>query len=242
MAMSPTVQVLSDHMIGSEVKGSRWRPSAADIWTYAFTFGPGLLLLAVIGLQSRVPIPVLMKDPLAVVPLTQSCCHFYYGFISNLGVMLWTAAAAVCLFASLLLVGRTRRSVDATFLCVAGVFTGWLALDDLFMIHEDVLPSFGVPQLVTYTAYAAIAASYFLYAWRQILAFRPVLMALALALLGTSVLIDIFWHSDRAVRVFVEDGAKFLGILAWASFHFTIALETITTSLATSRVVASQPS
>ena len=99
--MSSSVQVLTDHMMTSKVKGPRWRPSAADIWTYALTFGPGILLLAVVGLQSRVPIPVLMKDPLAVVPLTQTCCHFYYGFISNLGVMLWTAAAAVCLVASL---------------------------------------------------------------------------------------------------------------------------------------------
>ena len=92
--MSQSVQVFTDHIIASKVKGSRWRPAAADIWTYALTFGPGLLLLAVIGLQTRVHI-LLMKDPLAVVPLTQSCCHFYYGFISNLGVMLWTAAAAV---------------------------------------------------------------------------------------------------------------------------------------------------
>jgi hypothetical protein len=111
------------------------------------------------------------------------------------------------------------------------------------MIHEHVLPLFGVPQLVTYAAYAGLAALYFLLSWRQILAFRPALMALALALLGTSVLIDIFWHSERAVRVFLEDGAKFLGILAWTSFHFTIALETMKASVATPRVVfASQPS
>ena len=167
---------------------------------------------------------------LAVVPLTQSCCHFYYGFISNLGVMLWTAAAAVCLFASfasLLLFRTNRRSEDAEFLAAAGVFTGWLALDDLFMIHEDVLPWFGVPQIVTYGAYAAITALYFLYAWRQILAFRPVLMA----------------HSERAVRVFLEDGTKFLGILAWTSFHVAIALETMRISVAAPRgVFASQAS
>ena len=199
--MSQSVQVLTDHMMASKVKGSRWRPTTADIWTYALTFGPGILLLAVVGLQSRVPIPVLMKDPLAVVPLTQTCCHFYYGFISNLGVMLWTAAAAVCLFASLLLFRANRRSEDATFLLAAGVFTGWLALDDLFMIHEDVLPWFGVPQVVTYGAYAAIAALYFLYSWRQILAFRPVLMALALALLGTQ-------RSGRRPRPFRERASR----------------------------------
>ena len=146
-------------------------------------------------------------------------------------------------FASLLQFRTNRRSEDATFLAAAGVFTGWLALDDLFMIHEDVLPWFGVSQIVTYGAYAAMAALYFLYAWRQILAFRPLLMAVALALLGSSVLIDVFWHSESAVRVFLEDGTKFLGILAWTSFHFTIALETMGRSVAMPRgVFASQAS
>jgi hypothetical protein len=241
--MSPIVQVVADHLINGKAKGLHWRPSAADVWTYALTFGPGVLLLAVVGLQTRVPIPVLMKDPLAVVPLTTSCCSFYYGFISNLGVMLWTAAAAICLFASLLLFNRDHRSDDAIFLAAAGVFTGWLALDDLFMIHEDVLPLFGVPQLVTYAAYAGLAALYFLLSWRQILAFRPALMALALALLGTSVLIDIFVKSESALHVFVEDGTKFLGILAWASFHLGVAVETIKASVAAPRgIFVSRPS
>lgn len=217
--------VNTDRRTEPDVVESRWRPSRADVWTYLLTFGPGVLLLAAVALQTRVPIPVLMKDPLAVVPLTKTCCHFYYGLVSNLGVMLWSAGAAICLFACVLLLVLSRRGPDVVFLGAAGVFTGWLGLDDLFMIHEDVLPFFGVPQFVTYAAYAAAVALYFAVFWRQIFAHRPMLMALALLLLGASVVIDVVWHTDRAARVFIEDGAKFLGILAWNGFHVTAALK-----------------
>jgi hypothetical protein len=123
---------------------------------------------------------------------------------------------------------------------VAGLFTGWLCLDDLFMVHEDVLPLFGVPQPATYAAYASFAALYFALAWRHILAARPVLMLLALALLGTSVAIDIIATSESPLHVMTEDGSKFLGILAWTGFHVTAALDLAARSLTSMRVVTLQ--
>ena len=203
------------------------RPTAADVWVYSLTFGPGLLLLAAVWLQTRVPVPVLMKDPLAVAHEAKTCCHFYYGLVSNLGIMIWSAGAAVSLFAALLLFFADRPRAEMMFFTAAAAFTSWLALDDLFMIHEDVLPQLGVPEAVTYGLYAAAAAGYFLLSWRAILASRPALMASALVLLGTSVAIDVLVHSENTFRVFVEDGAKFLGILAWMSFHLTAALQII---------------
>lgn len=203
----------------------RWRMVPRDAWIYALTFIPGLVLLAGIALQSRAPIVYLMKDPLTVVQLSKECCHVYYGLVSNLGIMVWTTAAAVCLFTALLLITLGRRGAEPLFLATAGLFTGWLALDDLFMIHEDVLPLFGVPQPLTYAAYAGAAALYLLLSWRQILRFRPCLMGLAMALLGASVAIDVLVHSESTMHVFIEDGAKFLGILAWTAFHVTAALD-----------------
>lgn len=204
-----------------------FKPTAMDVWVYSLTFGPGVLLLAAVWLQTRVPVPVLMKDPLAVAHEAKTCCHFYYGLVSNLGIMIWSAGAAVSLFAALLLFFADRPRAELQFFAAAAAFTSLLALDDLFMIHEDVLPQLGVPEAVTYGLYAAAAGGYFLLSWRAILALRPALMALALALLGMSVAIDVFFHSENMVRVFVEDGAKFLGISAWTSFHLTAALQVI---------------
>ncbi len=211
----------------SKIKRVGFRPVPADVWVYSLTFGPGLLLLAAVWLQTRVPIPVLMKDPLAVAHATKTCCHFYYGLVSNLGIMIWSAGAAVSLFAALLLFCADRPRAEMLFFTAAAAFTSWLALDDLFMIHEDVLPQLGEPEAITYGLYAAAAAGYFLLSWRAILASRRALMASAMVLLGTSVAIDVLVQSDSTVRVFVEDGAKLLGILAWTSFHVTAALQII---------------
>ena len=225
--MITIADVMTVHPNESKAKGIIFRPTAADVWVYSLTFGPGILLLAAVWFQTRVPVPVLMKDPLAVVQLTKICCHFYYGLVSNLGIMIWTAGAAVCVFASLVLFSKVRPQAEVIFFVAAAAFTGWLALDDLFMIHEDVLPQIGVPENITYAFYAGTAAAYFYFSWRSILASRPMLMASALALLGTSVAIDVLVHSESAVRVFAEDGAKLLGILAWTSFHVTAAFEII---------------
>jgi hypothetical protein len=216
---------------------SQWQFSTADAWVYALTFIPGLVVLAGVALQTRAPIIYLLKDPFTVVQLSNQCCHVYYGLVSNLGVMLWTTAAAVCLFTALLLVNLGRRGAEPIFLIAAGLFTGWLALDDFFMIHEDVLPLFGVPQPLTYAGYAGAAALYLLLSWRQILDSRPALMALAMALLGTSVVIDVLVHSESTLHVFMEDGAKFLGILAWTGFHVTAALDIATAAVMQPRVV-----
>jgi hypothetical protein len=151
--------------------------------------------------------------------------------------MLWTTGAAVCLFTALLLVSLDHRGAKPIFLAAAGLFTGWLALDDFFMIHEDVLPLFGVPQPLTYAGYAGAAALYLLLSWRQILNSRPLLMALAMALLGASVVIDVLVHSESTLHVFMEDGAKFLGILAWTSFHVTVALDLAAAALTQPRVI-----
>jgi hypothetical protein len=208
-------------------KPAGFTATAADVWVYSLTFGPGVLLLAAVWLQTRVPVSVLMKDPLAVVHETKTCCHFYYGLVSNLGIMIWTAGAAVSLFAALLLFCADRPKSEMLFFAAAAAFTTWLALDDLFMIHEDVLPQLGVPEAITYGLYGSAAAGYFLLSWRAILESRPMLMALALILLGSSVGIDVLVKSESAARVFVEDGAKLLGILAWASFHVSAAVQII---------------
>lgn len=227
---------LTKQPLGASIT-SQPRMLTGDAWIYALTFIPGLLVLAGVVLQTRTPIVYLMKDPLTVVQLSKDCCHVYYGLVSNLGIMLWTTAAATCLFAALLLVNIGRRGAEPVFLAAAGLFTGWLALDDFFMIHEDVLPLFGVPQPLTYAGYAGAAALYLLLSWRQILRFRPLLMAMAMALLGASVAIDVLVHSESTLHVFMEDGAKFLGILAWTAFHVTAALDLAADAVMQPRVV-----
>ena len=115
--MITITDVNAAHRSEPKTKGFTLQPTPADLWVYALTFGPGILLLAAIWFQTHVPIPVLMKDPLAVVPLVKTCCHCYYCLVSNLGVVIWTAGAAVCLFTSVLLFSVTRNRTHWVFFC-----------------------------------------------------------------------------------------------------------------------------
>ena len=64
--------------------------------------------------------------------------------------------------------------------------------------------------------------------WREILKHRFGLLAVAIILLAISVTIDWFFHSDRPLRILLEDGAKLCGIFAWTAFHAAAAWKAIT--------------
>lgn len=186
-----------------------------------------LLPLGVIGavvLQPWVPAAALLRDPLAVANASATCCSPYFGAVSHLGVLLWTGTAAVCLVAgaSFLAAGRPAA---AWLPLAAGLLTAVLAVDDLFMVHERVLPFFGVPERLTLLLYVVAAAAYLVAFHRQILAARFVVMAIALAAFGVSVVGDLLLSLPAAAEEVIEDGAKLIGICAWSAFHLEVVFD-----------------
>lgn len=149
--------------------------------------------------------------------------------VSYLGVALWHWAAAACWFTSLLLVGGPRRGLQR-----AATLSLLLAIDDGFMLHEEVLPqllhlSASVVQPGIYCVYGLLligALKRFPELWR-----RPEsrLFIAALLCLGASIGIDMAKDSgwfgarsrmilDPAYAMWVEESLKLLGISAWTSF------------------------
>jgi hypothetical protein len=98
------------------------------------------------------------------------CCHTYYGIVFNLGVLVWWLAAAISGFTAIVLFARDGFSEDCRFLASAALFTAILTLDDFLILHENVLPSLGVPQVVIVSVYAPAALAFL---WR----FRSTIMA-----------------------------------------------------------------
>ena len=189
----------------------------------ALLLAPLVFMVALVA-QPWLDPALLLRDPLAVAELNlTTCCKVYYGAVSNMGVMLWVSGAAVCLFAAAVVSAARHLTGAVVFLVAGGLLTGFLAVDDLFLVHENVLPAFGVPELVTYGGYAVLGLVYLAVSWREILRHNIVLLALAVALLGTSVVVDWFFHSDHPMRIVVEDGAKLGGITAWVGFHLFAA-------------------
>ena len=106
---------------------------------------PGLFLGAVVA-QPWVDAKWMFLDPLTAAELSSDCCHSHYGFVSTSGIILWAATAATSLFAAIILFVTRQPGRLILFPLLAGLLTGWLTLDDAFLLHETVLPAFGVPQ------------------------------------------------------------------------------------------------
>lgn len=205
----------------------RDRSVAGDYIIWALAILPPAMLMIVVALQPWIDPGMLLRDPLAVAEMSPNCCKVYYGAVSNLGVLVWMSAAAICLFAALTLLMLKKPTGDVLFFLAAGLFTAFLTIDDLFLVHENVLPAFGVPQPVTYAAYGLIGLAYLWLSRWQILENRYLLLVTALILLSVSVTVDWFFHSDHTWRILIEDGAKITGIFAWTMFHATAALNAI---------------
>jgi len=197
-------------------------------WVYALAILPPAAILAVLCAQPFVPPATLMRDTVAVLD-----GRFYDGLASNLGALGWCAAAAVCLFRGAELRANNPGDPDARFLLAAGALTTLLTLDDLFLIHEEVMPVYlRVPERIYLAGYLAALGLYLAVGWRHILRADAPILALALGFFALSVAVDQLRElriyagmtdDDQTLAWIAEDGAKLMGIAAWLVFHVRAA-------------------
>jgi len=199
----------------------------------ALALVPGLAVLLAVAMARAVgdvPMHYLTRDI-----ATLAGVHPFFGVMSNLGLMLWAAAAAVSLLTVLVLM-KSGES-NPKFFLASGVLSLWLLFDDAFLFHEELGPKhLGI---MTELALAALAAG--VMAWlavfrREILAGGPFFLVLALGMfalsLGFDFAADFFpaEETDESWRIFYEDAPKWLGIVFWLAFHINASVNTLTRS------------
>jgi hypothetical protein len=165
----------------------------------------------VIILREDVAPGMLSRDPADFVRLP-----WYLGALSTLGIVLWTASAAVCGLTSYFLHRSGSRSQAKIFLLVSACVSGLLMIDDAYLLHDRVLPGAGVSDSVTYTVYALVVFAYiavFMRTWRRTL---YLVMFAAFTAFAVSILMDVFW-----THPFGEDVFKLAGIVFWFSYVTT---------------------
>ena len=194
-------------------------------WLYLVSLVPPAILVAFGAAQPWVPPDELFRDPLAVAAdVPDGCCHVYFGFFSSLGVLLWCSVASVCFFASMLLTHKKADRHQILFMVYAGLFTGLLLFDDLFLAHEVIYPKvLGVDEKYVFAAYVILASLYLSFFRHLIVRSGYSLMLLSLILFTISLLVDIFVAEAGVLQRIGEDGTKFIGIAAWTAFHFRAA-------------------
>lgn len=180
-------------------------------------FSPVVLLLGIVvivRITNDIAVAELTRDPITFTDLP-----LYTGSVSNLGVMIWSGAAAICFFGWAMVRRRSQVKQIPQFLLAGGVFTTILALDDMFLFHEEILPGIGIPQNLVLGTYVLLAIGFVVRFRVTILQTRFLLLVLAGASFAFSVTVDVLTGFGLIWPLFfLEDGSKLFGIVSWTAY------------------------
>ncbi len=143
----------------------------------------------------------------------------HIGLLSTAGIMVWTAAGAIALFAGLVV----RGTRSGQFLIAMGAFTLALAADDAFLIHEGVVPRLtgnGRSEILVFALYFVAAVWIAVRHRRSLASQAPWWLLSSVALLGMSLLIDLFGHDGEVLHGIkrLEDAPKWIGIVMFSAW------------------------
>ena len=198
------------------------------VWTVAAA------TIAVAGLQTSVPRSALFLDQGSLADLP-----WYAGILSNVGYIAWTVAACAALGGGWV-ARQTDRPSAARFLLAGGSVTLLLLLDDMFRFHTGVLSKLvGIPKRLALMAIVAPAIVWLAVFAAEIIRTRWLVLASALAMLFSSIVFDQLLPAGET-SLLIEDGAKFLGVLAWM-VYFVLTTKDIVRSTIREALNSSSP-
>lgn len=185
-----------------------------------FVAAPALLVLVLIALAAFVRSPYIIPKLTRDIAATADV-YPLFGALSSLGAFFWFAAASILLFSAAIIMRTDRR--QAGFLAFGAVLTLALWVDDYFLVHETLAPRhLGVDEKAVYAGHLTLTVLYLVLFSKEIMRSRFTLLVLALGLLSLSAITDQVWHyfgDPGPWSYLVEDGFKWLGIVAWLRYH-----------------------
>jgi hypothetical protein len=197
--------------------------SSANVTSYRLPNRRGLLMLylpvfaflflvGIAALHPQIPVMNLTRDMATIARV-----HPLTGVVSNAGILLWCATAAICFFSFSVLRGQGSHR-EARFLLWAGMLTTALLVDDFFLFHEYLAPvHFHLNENVVHASYVCVTGIFLLRHRRLILEASYVLLAVALTLFASSILLDL--AGGHGWWALAEDSCKLLGVLSWFGYY-----------------------
>lgn len=179
-----------------------------------------LVILVIINLMTGIRVSYFTRDPVQIME-----APLYYGIFSNVGILLWCAAASICFFTATLIWRVQLHKQYFWFILCSGCMTTFLLFDDLFLFHEEVFPTYlYIPDIASYTGYG-VGILIFLVAFHKlILQSEFLLLSFAFIFFAISIAIDIpdipFYGQHL-----IEDGCKLFGIVSWATYFIHFCLQ-----------------
>ncbi len=155
----------------------------------------------VANLSDQVPgVGALTRDPTAVAGVS-----WWVGSIGRLTNLCWAVASTVNILAAQVSVPSLRRP-----LLLLGGLCALLAVDDTLLVHEEVMPSAGIPEaplLAVYPLAGVVLARWF---WPLRRTAVGAVFFTGAGMLAVSLAADAF-----LAQLLVEDTLKLMGILMW---------------------------
>ena len=156
-----------------------------------------------------------IKLNLVVRDLAQTCGYpIGVGMISNIGILLWGAAASICLFTSC---SEIINRESSRLLLLGGIFSSLLCIDDFFLLHDRYIgPDF---LNVTYLSISIFLLVRFQRILKNIGLFNLIIsiLFLGLSIFFDGVIQQVFNQSYELTQL-IEEGFKFIGITCWLNF------------------------
>jgi hypothetical protein len=209
----------------SVVKNKNWR-------LFLATFAIGLMVVGSVqffAIYKNIPLENLTQDTVTVLNGAP-----YIGLLSNLGILVWCAAATICFFTAYIL---RHSTVEYTkFFVSAGILTTLVMLDDLFLFHDYVyvswLPHSHMLIIAAYGMGIILLVARF---WKIFRESFFALFVMALLCFAIAAVPDLQNRSFLLPATFpstlVEDGFTFLAILFWMMYFVHTAAAQISNAL-----------
>lgn len=196
-------------------------------------YGLIIAFLILIRLQDRIPIYNLTRDVFVVLE-----APFYTGLLQNIGAFIWCSSFAIYLFTYAVFNQRKNKDNRESkyflfFLVYSGMTSLILMLDDFFILHDKVYPTYlHLSEVFVFKIYFIIIMVYIII-FRKIIIRTPFFyLILALLFFTLSLIIDvaedIFVEKTPFIdedRILFEDGSKLLGIVSWCFYCCSVCLK-----------------
>jgi hypothetical protein len=180
-------------------------------------FVPVILLILGVAAAAyflRIPVGKFTRDVAAIAEV-----HPLKGLLSNIGILLWDTTAAICFFSGVLLLAQKKHQ-EALFMLSSGGLTFILALDDMFLFHDDLAKRYlGLGEKGVYLFYGFLVVVYLVFFSFRLLKTDLSLLLAAFILFCCSILVDEQKIVTGEWLYLVEDGLKMIGITSWFGYH-----------------------
>ncbi len=189
--------------------------NAAPILVMVYAFTTAILSIVIfLGIENDIELDHFTQDPAAIMDTP-----FYLGFFSYIGILFWCGSAMLCFFAYNILPRTNENKRSVSFLLYSGLISTLLMFDDLFLLHEFVLPEyFYLSKNMVYIIYVNIIVFYLVFFRIELMETEFIILVIASAMIGSSQFVDLL-PMPIPEDSFLEDAVKLFGIVTWFTYY-----------------------